>query len=289
MGENRRKREWVGGAASLRLATELMVRTSVDPVIRWAPMVRGAIITIGLALGLALGPGQVGAQGPAVPRPSPVETAPLPAPDAPQSLGPTRQPDGAPGGVTLTQEPPTPPSAPPKSQGIAPSAGARPTLVPSPGDPLDVAEVTLPAKPAAVLAGTSSWDEGFDDLKQAFGRIEGELAKAGIRPAGRPVTVFLETDDMGFRYEAMVPVDAAASNRPNLSAEVGFGRTPEGKAYHFVHKGPYENIDSTYETITAYLDAKGIVAQDVFIEEYVTDLTDRTDDSLEINIFVQPR
>jgi effector-binding domain-containing protein len=252
-------------------------------------MVRGAIITIGLALGLALGPGQVGAQGPAVPRPSPVETAPLPAPDAPQSLGPTRQPDGAPGGVTLTQEPPTPPSAPPKSQGIAPSAGARPTLVPSPGDPLDVAEVTLPAKPAAVLAGTSSWDEGFDDLKQAFGRIEGELAKAGIRPAGRPVTVFLETDDMGFRYEAMVPVDAAASNRPNLSAEVGFGRTPEGKAYHFVHKGPYENIDSTYETITAYLDAKGIVAQDVFIEEYVTDLTDRADDSLEINIFVQPR
>ena len=228
-----------------------MVRTSVDPVIRWASM-RRAIVLIGLFIGLALGPVQAVAQG----------------------------------GVTLTQEGPG--LSAPSRQGAA-SSGARPTLVPSPGDPLDVAEVTLPGKPAVVLAGTSSWDEGFDDLKKAFGQIEAELAKAGMRPAGRPVTVFIETDDMGFRYEAMVPVDAAATARPTLSADVGFGRTPEGKAYHFVHKGPYENIDSTYETITAYLDAKGIVAKDVFIEEYVTDLTDRTDDALEINIFVQPR
>jgi effector-binding domain-containing protein len=217
---------------------------------------RRAIVLIGLFIGLALGPVQAVAQG----------------------------------GVTLTQEGPAPSAPPtaPSRQGAA-SSGARPTLVPSPGDPLDVAEVTLPGKPAVVLAGTSSWDEGFDDLKKAFGQIEAELAKAGMRPAGRPVTVFIETDDMGFRYEAMVPVDAAATARPTLSADVGFGRTPEGKAYHFVHKGPYENIDSTYETITAYLDAKGIVAKDVFIEEYVTDLTDRTDDALEINIFVQPR
>ena len=29
--------------------------------------------------------------------------------------------------------------------------------------------------------------------------------------------------------------------------------------------------------------------KDVFVEEYLTDLTDRADDSLEINIFVQPQ
>jgi effector-binding domain-containing protein len=69
---------------------------------------------------------------------------------------------------------------------------------------------------------------------------------------------------------------------------VRFARTPEGRAYHFVHKGPYDDIDSTYETITAYLDAKGILAKDVFIEEYATDFTTSADD-LEINIFVQPR
>jgi effector-binding domain-containing protein len=152
-----------------------------------------------------------------------------------------------------------------------------------------VAEVTLPAKPAAVLAGESSWDDGFENLKEAIARMEGALAKAGLRPAGRPLTVFVETDDAGFRYEAMMPVDAAGAARLPLSTEIRYGRTPEGKAYQFVHKGPYDNIDSTYETITAYLDAKGIVAKDVFIEEYVTDLADRADDGTEINIFVQPR
>jgi effector-binding domain-containing protein len=154
---------------------------------------------------------------------------------------------------------------------------------------MDVAEVTLPGKPVAALSGESTWDEGFENLKNAFARIESELGKAGIRPAGRPVTVFLETDDMGFRYEAMVPVERAPEGRPTLTPEIRLARTPEGKAYHFVHKGPYDEIDSIYETITAYLDAKGIIAKDVFIEEYVTDLTDSTDDNLEINIFVQPR
>ena len=175
------------------------------------------------------------------------------------------------------------------AQGAPPAATARPTLVPSPGDPLDVTEVTLPGKPAAVLPGESSWDEGFDNLKNAFAKIESELAKAGLRPAGRPLTVFVETDDMGFRYEAMIPVEAVSEGRPPLTPEIRFGRTPEGRAYHFVHKGPYDDIYSTYETITAYLDAKGIVAKDVFIEEYVTDFTERSDDNLEINIFVQPR
>jgi effector-binding domain-containing protein len=161
--------------------------------------------------------------------------------------------------------------------------------VPTPGDPLDVAEVTLPGKPAAVLSGESTWEEGFANLKTAFAKIEAELGQAGLAPAGRPIASFVETDDAGFHYEAMIPIERAPEGRPALGADIRFGRTPEGKAYHFVHKGPYEDIDSTYETITAYLDSKGIVAKDVFIEEYVTDLTDKDDDNLEINIFVQPR
>jgi effector-binding domain-containing protein len=250
-------------------------------------------VVIGLAFCLALGPGLAWAQGSGVPRPAPVEAAPLAGPGAPPQAAPPRQPESGSGGVTLTQESPAP-SAKPPSQGqgatpAPPSTGGRPTLVPTPGDPLDVVEVTLPAKPAAVLAGTTTWDEGFDSLKEAFATIEGELAKAGIKPAGRPVTVFTETDDMGFSYQAMIPVTAAAAARPNLTPEIGFGRTPEGKAYLFLHRGPYENIDSTYETITAYLDAKGLVVKDVFVEEYLSDLTDRADDSLEINIFVQPQ
>jgi effector-binding domain-containing protein len=177
-----------------------------------------------------------------------------------------------------------PPEAPP-----APAQASRPTLVPNPGDPANVDEVTLTGRPAAVLSGTSTWDDGFTNLKNAFRRIEEELTRAGIVPAGRPLTLFVETDDMSFRYQAMVPIPQAPEGRPTLTPEIRFGRTPEGKAFRFVHKEPYEAIDSTYETITAYLDAKGVAVKDQFVEEYVTDLTDPTDPNLEINVFVEPK
>ena len=65
--------------------------------------------------------------------------------------------------------------------------------------------------------------------------------------------------------------DGDRSPRRSASA-----RRPDGKALRFVHKEPYDEIDSTYETITAYLDAKGITVKDAFVEEYVTDLTEPT-------------
>src|SRR3954451_14560435 len=188
--------------------------------------------------------------------------------------------------------------APAWSQGTAPSGpaestpsatGERPTLVPNVGDPVDVDEATLPAKSAAVLSGTSTWDEGFENLKKAFQRIEDELAKAGITPAGRPIAVFVQTDDIGFRYDAMIPIERAPEGRPNLTPEIRFGTTPSGRALRFVHKGPYDDIDSTYETVTAYLDAKNIEVKDSFVEEYVSDLNSADDSNLEINIFAMPK
>ena len=46
---------------------------------------------------------------------------------------------------------------------------------------------------------------------------------------------------------------------------------------------------STYETVTAYLDAKNIEVKDFFVEEYVSDLTSADDASLGINIFALPK
>ncbi|HEX2137559.1 MAG TPA: GyrI-like domain-containing protein [Microvirga sp.] len=182
---------------------------------------------------------------------------------------------------------PVPPPAAPAPVQAAPAA--RPTLVPNPGDPVNVDEVTLPGKPAAVLAGQSTWDDGFQNLKNAFRKIEEELTRAAIAPAGRPLTLFVETEDLGFRYEAMIPVPAVPPGRTSLSPEVRFGKTPEGKALRFVHKEAYDEIDSTYETIEAYLEAKGLSVKSAFVEEYVTDLTDPNDPNLEINVFVQPQ
>ena len=116
------------------------------------------------------------------------------------------------------------------------------------------------------------------------------MTKFGIPITGKPVAVFLETDDLGFRFEAQLPIERAPAERsPELAADIRFGLTPSGRAWRFVHRAPYDEIDSTYEAITAYLDQRGVDAKDAFIEEYVTLGDGPADDRLELNIYVQPR
>lgn len=198
--------------------------------------------------------------------------------------------------TTTTPDPKNPGSADipvPAQAGAAPSAtpapGARQTLVSTPGDANDVDEVSLPAKPAAILAGRAKWEEAVPSLKAAFQRIEADLAKAGIQATGRPIAVFAKTDDDGFQYDAMIPIAAMPDPKPAETDGLRFGTTPSGKALRFPHKGSYDEIDGTYETLTAYLDAKDVVVQDKFIEEYVTDLNDKADEKLDVNIYALPK
>ncbi|MDP4023918.1 GyrI-like domain-containing protein [Methylobacterium sp. NEAU 140] len=228
-----------------------------------------------------------GAQNAAPPpstAPSPAQTSPLPTTTAPNPpADPNRS--AAPAPEQAVRPPPAGQSAVGANAGAAGGAAVRPTLVEKPAEAGDVDEVVLPAKPAAILPGKTKWDEAVPSLKQAFARIEADLAKAGIAPAGRPLAVFTHTDDDGFTYEAMIPVAAAPSPAPAEGDGLRFGTTPSGKALRFAHKGSYEGIDGTYETLTTYLDAKDIVVQDRFVEEYASDLKDASDDGLDVNIY----
>jgi effector-binding domain-containing protein len=201
--------------------------------------------------------------------PSAEEAAPSPAP----------APAAPPGETPAAAVPPAPPLVLP--------AGL-PTLVPPSTNGGDISDVTLPEKPVAIFAGDSTWDEGFKNLSASFAYIVDAMAKAGLKPAGRPLAVFLSADDTRFHYEAMVPLAATPAN-PDIAPDVKAGVTPSGPAFRFVHKAPYDEIDTTYEAITAYLDSKNIIAKDAFIEEYVSDLKDPSDPNLEINVYVQPK
>jgi effector-binding domain-containing protein len=213
-----------------------------------------------------------------------------PPPAAPEAPAPA-QPGAAPQGPATAQPAPAAPApATPAPTTPAPAQQAgRTTLFPNPSDPTGVEEGVLVAKPTVVLNGISTWDEAFTNLKNACAKIEGELKKAGITPTGRPLTIFVDTDDNGFKYEAMVPIAQVPEGKTELTPEIKFGKTPEGKSFRFVHKDAYDEIDGTYETITAYLDIKEIVAKDAFIEEYVSDFTDSQDTNFEVNIYVQPK
>jgi effector-binding domain-containing protein len=181
---------------------------------------------------------------------------------------------------------PAPTPAPPAA--IQPGVDPNALLGGRKGDASQVDELTLPARTVLIISGQSTWEEGFDRLMAIYRELAEIAGKSGVAVAGRPVTHYIETDDMSFRYEAMLPVDKA----PAAGAQLGparVGATPAGKALRFVYVGPYDDIDGVYEGITAYLDAKGLTVRDQFLEEYVNDAKDRGDPALEVNIYVLPR
>jgi effector-binding domain-containing protein len=183
--------------------------------------------------------------------------------------------------------------APTSGQATQPQAPAPASSNPSPvapetkqGEAATGETVELHARAFAYIEGKADRDEIYGAILGSLGLVKRDMDKAGIKPAGRPLAVFVESDDTGFRYHAGYPLDAAPEGKASLSDAVKIGQTPSGKAMRFEHLGSYADIDATYDAITAYLDEKGIDAQDSFVEEYANDVKDADDPTLQVNIYV---
>jgi len=184
------------------------------------------------------------------------------------------------------QEAPAPQSAAPVP---AVSAAQLKGLAQPPVDPSTPDEVVMASHPALIMKGQAKWDDGYAALAKAFALLREQAKRLALTETGYPVTVFVETDDQGFKYEAELPVSTLPSQRPaDLPADLRFGATPEGKAVRFVHRGAYDEIDSTYEAISAYVDVKGLEVKDTLIEEYISMGNDSSDLAIEVHIYVQP-
>ena len=175
-----------------------------------------------------------------------------------------------------TQTPPAPPAptAPPEP-------GAPQAL--QPGDAFGQ-EVDLPQRNIIYLKGHTNWDTAFDTLVASFKSLREYLDKQGIKPSGLPLTIYTQTDDTGFQFEAAYPIVEMPKDPPK--GDIAVGPAPSGKALKFVHRGSYDAMDTTYEAITNYLDEKQLDAKDLFIEEYTTDPVTANADKLVVNVFV---
>jgi effector-binding domain-containing protein len=177
----------------------------------------------------------------------------------------------------------TPPPAAPEAKPAAPAPAPTPAPAATPADPFGE-EVTLTAKTIVFTKGTGTWDNAFETITKAFKSLRGYLDKQGIKPDGPLTTIFLATDDTGFQYQAAIPIGEPPKTPPG--GLIAVGKSPEGKALKFVHRGSYDGLDDTYEAITNYLDEKRLDTKDMFIEEYVTDPLATAEDKLVVNVFV---
>lgn len=207
---------------------------------------------------------------------SPLRAQEKPTPPTTAEPSPAAKPE------TATPPAKSPDTASPTKPGLAePDTSAPAVLDNSAAEMIDI-----PSRPTAIVHGQAKWDEGFASIMKAQAQIKGALEKAGLKPAGRPVTVFTQTNDSGFTYDAMLPLAEEPKADLQLTDDVKLGSSPSGKAIKFQHRGAYDDIDSTYDLITAYLDHKDLEARNFFIEEYLTDLTTADDQNLAIDIYV---
>lgn len=147
-------------------------------------------------------------------------------------------------------------------------------------------EITLVPRNVLILRGESTWDDGYEALMKAFSTLRSETSRLGLGTVGKPQTAFQDTDDQRFKFEAMVFLDREPPADLKLPNGMSLGKSPSGKAYVFNHVGAYDDIDSVYEAITAWLDEKGLTAKGAFLEEYLTEPQGADDAKLELNIYV---
>lgn len=174
-----------------------------------------------------------------------------------------------------------PPAAPPATQAPAEADMARPSA-----DASGATETQLAARPVLVLKGQSTWDEGYERLMDAFKTLRAEATRLGLKPAGKPQAMFTETTDQNFRFEAMLGLEQTPDAGLKPQAGMSIGTSPEGRAFVFRHVGAYDDIESVYEAITAWLDEKGLQAKGPFVEEYLNEPQGSDDALLELNIYV---
>jgi effector-binding domain-containing protein len=209
-----------------------------------------------------------------------------------QTAAPTPATPGA-----VTPAPATPPATAPAAapsdnkslgNGTAPPAKTQIENNAAPGVPENATteNVDVPARPIAEISGQSSYDDAFKSIKASIATLTATVAKAGLTASGHPVTIFSEPDENGFKYQAAIPLTAKPEGKDDLGNGVKIGMSPSGKAIKFQHRGAYEDIDSTYDVITAYLDAKGLQVDNPYIEEYLTDLKTADDPNLQVDIYV---
>lgn len=144
----------------------------------------------------------------------------------------------------------------------------------------------IASRPAILFEGESAWEDGYSTLTGAFQKLKAELERAQLVGAGAPVAVFVATDDLGFRYQAMAPLSQAPGEAVRLSSGFKVGQTPAGRAVKFEHRGSYEEIDATYEAITAWLDEKNLDARDFFVEEFANPGRGPDDGDTAVDVYV---
>ncbi len=104
-------------------------------------------------------------------------------------------------------------------------------------------------------------------LGEAYGKIMQYMGELGETPGGAPFVAYYNMDMQNLDMEIGFPVLSALPGK----GEVQAGQIPAGKAATCLHTGPYPEIASAYNDLSAWITAQGVHPTGVAYEFYLND------------------
>jgi effector-binding domain-containing protein len=178
-----------------------------------------------------------------------------------------------------------PPAQSPAAEPSAQSSKTAPTISPPPSADGSIAVIDVAPVAAVGMQGDGRWDDSYGAIARSLESLRAAAKSARLSVSGHPLVVFLITDDAGFRFQALLPLSDAPESA-GADPDFRIVKSPGGRAVKFEHRSAYDEIDATYEAITAWLDDRNLVAQDFFVEEWVKPGDGPDDMNAEIDIYV---
>ncbi|HOX12404.1 MAG TPA: GyrI-like domain-containing protein [Spirochaetia bacterium] len=120
-----------------------------------------------------------------------------------------------------------------------------------------------------------------ETMGPVFGQIAAYMARKGIPFAGPPFAMYHNMDMEDLDVEIGFPVGKAEPGEGRIKS----GRLPGGPTATAKHTGPYTTIETTYNTLMAFVAEKGVTPESFMYEEYLNSPEDTPVEKLETNIY----
>ncbi|MGI9628429.1 MAG: GyrI-like domain-containing protein [Longimicrobiales bacterium] len=161
-------------------------------------------------------------------------------------------------------------------------------------NPITPTEVQFQPVLAAQVYTASATDPA--EMKKAFGLAVGQiddfLQSTGAQVSGPPRAIYTEYGEGEAEFTVAIPL-ASGGEGGTTDGSVVVDEIPGGRAFRFIHKGPYPDLSDTYDQITEWMKKEGMLKSEAeweahapIWEEYVTDPGSTPEDDLLTYIYV---
>lgn len=123
---------------------------------------------------------------------------------------------------------------------------------------------------------------------KSYGQLVSNIQVNGMKMSGQPLTITTKWEGNTFEYENCIPVQNV---KGDLSASVFSSKTYSGTAVKIEHLGSYDNLNSTYDDIIAYINQMNFEIIGDPWEIYVSDPSNTVEDKLITDVYfpVKPK